>query len=340
MKLSLTIIFAATIWLLGGCASKPTQPAQPDWVVGDSAKYNSAQYLIGRGQASTMDDAKDRARADLAKIFQVAVAVDSEDTQSFTSDTTVAGGAGQFAAESSRRITTRTDQIVRGIQIAEIWQDPINKNQHVLAILPRLQAAAALRQQINQLDDATQSSVDQSNKNSDLFVKIAAASKAVESQLEREGLQKTLQVVDITGRGLESKYNSGRLKADMDELLKRVRVAPKVLEGSVAGLDEIVAGALSQAGFMVDTGEKPDFLLKASLQLADLGLKQGWYWQRGNLEISVSEAATGRVLGTQRWPIKGNATDKASAIRRALDEADAVLKKELGATLIGMATSR
>lgn len=335
MKLLLTIMLSATVWLLGGCATKPSQP---DWVVGDSAKHKSAQYLIGRGQASTMEEAKDRARADLAKIFQVAVAVDSEDVQSFKSD--AAGGAGQYAGESSRRITTRTDQIIRGVQIAEIWQDPISKNQHVLAILPRLQAASALRQQINQLDDATQGSVDQSNKNSDLFIKIAAASKAIESQMEREGLQKALQVVDVTGRGLESKFNSGRLKVDMDELLKRVRVAPKVLEGSVSGLDEVVAGALSQAGFMIDTGENPDFLLKASLQLTDLGLKQGWYWQRGNLEISLSDAATGRVRGTQRWPIKSSATDKASAIRRALDEADAVLKKELGATIIGMATSK
>lgn len=337
MKLSLPVVFAATVLLLGGCATKPTQP---DWIAGDSAKFKSTEYLIGRGQASTMEEAKDRARADLAKIFQVAVAVDSEDVQSFKSDSTVAGGAGQYAGESSRRISTRTDQIVRGIQIAEIWQDPASKNQYVLAILPRLQAAAALRQQINQLDDATQASVDQSKKNADLFVKIAAASKAVGSQLEREGLQKALQVVDITGRGVESKYNSGRLKADMDDLLKRVRVAPKVLEGSTPGLDEVVAGALSQAGFMIDTGEKPDFLLKASLKLTDLGLKEGWYWQRGNLEISVSDAVTGRVLGTQRWPIKGAATDEETAIRRSLDEADAILKKELGATIIGMATSR
>ena len=337
MKLYLTVVFAAAVLLVGGCATKPTQP---DWIAGDGAKYKSTQYLIGRGQASTMEEAKDRARADLAKIFQVAVAVDSEDVQRFKSDASVAGGAGQYAGESSRRITTRTEQIIRGIQIAEIWQDPLSKNQHVLAVLPRLQAAAALRQEINQLDDATQGSVDQSKKNSDLFIKIAAASKAVESQLEREGLQKSLQVVDITGRGVESKYSSGRLKTDMDDLLKRVRVAPQVLEGSTPGLDEVVAGALSQAGFMIDTGEKPDFLLKASLKLTDLGLKEGWYWQRGNLEISVSEAATGRVRGTQRWPIKSSAAEKSTAIRRALDEADAILKKELGATIIGMATSR
>lgn len=336
MKLP-TIVFAVTVLLFGGCATKPIQP---DWIVGDSAKYQSAQYLIGRGQASTIANAEDRARADLAKIFQVAVAVDSEDVQSFKSDPAIAGGTGRYAGESSRRITTRTNQIISGIQIAEIWQDPVSKTQYVLAVLPRLQTAAGLRQQINQLDDATQASIDQSRKSSDLFIKIAAASKAVESQLEREGLQKALQVVDLTGRGVEPKFNSGTLNADMDDLLKRVRIAPRVLEGSAPGLDEVVAGALSQAGFMIDTGDKPDYFLKASLRLTDLGLKEGWYWQRGDLEITLSEAVTGRVRGTQRWFVKGAAPDKGTAARRALDEADAVLKKEMRAAIINMAVSQ
>lgn len=335
-KISLALIVATIALLAGGCATKPVQP---DWIAGDSTKYKSDQYLIGRGQAATMEEAKDRARADLAKIFQVAVTADSEDVQRYKSDSTVAGGAGKYTDESSRRISTRTEQIISGIQIAEIWQDPVSKNQHVLAILPRLQAASSLRQQISKLDDATQGSIDQSKMNSDLFIKIASASKAVQSQQERDGLQKALQVVDITGRGVEPKFNSAKLKADMGDLLKRVKIAPKVVEGSTPGLAEIVAGALAHAGFLIDTGEKPDFLLTASLALTDLGLKEGWYWQRGNLEVSLTETATGRVRGTQRWAIKGTATDKENAFRRALNETDALLKKELGTTIIGMATS-
>ena len=179
MKLSLSIIFAAAVLSLGGCATK--QPNQPGWINGDSDKYKSSQYLMGRGQSTNIEDAKDRARADLSKIFQVAIAADSDDTQNFKSDSTIAGGAGQYSSETSRRITTRTDQIIRGIQIAEIFQDPARKTQHVLAVLPRLQAAASLRQQINQLDDATQASVDQSKNNADLFIKIAAANKAIET---------------------------------------------------------------------------------------------------------------------------------------------------------------
>lgn len=338
MKLSLTLVLAFATLLLGGCATSKSN--QPDWLAGDSAKYAKSQYLYGRGQASNVEDAKKRALADLSEIFQVSIAVNSEDVQSYKKNSKSAGGGEQFSTESSRRINTTTDQIIRGIQVAEIWQDPARKDYHVLAILQRQQAAAGLRQQMDQLDDAVQASVEQSKNNADLFVKLASLSKAIDTQLELEGLQKTLQVVSSSGRGMDPKYNSGRLKSELDELLKRVRVAPKVLEGSTPGLEEVVAGALSKAGFMIDTGENPVFLLKASLKLSDLGLIEGWYWQRGNLEISVSESATGRVRGTQRWPIKSSARDKATAARRALDEADAVLKKELGAAIIGMATSQ
>ncbi len=223
MKLSAFTAFVLTSSLLAGCASQPTVP---DWISGDSAKYKSEQYLIGRGQASTQEEAKDRARADVAKVFQVAVVASSEDIQRSKSD---ASGAPHYEEEASRQISTRTDKIISGIQIAELWQDPANGSYHVLAILPRLQAAASLRQQIGELDDATRNYIEQSRKEDDLFLKIAGASHALELQHEREALQKNLQVVDITGRGVEPQWNSGKLEADLGMLLKRVSIAPRVV---------------------------------------------------------------------------------------------------------------
>lgn len=335
MKLSVFVFFLAFTLFMGGCATKPSQP---DWVGGDSAKYQNSQYLIGRGQAGTQEEAKDRARADLAKVFQVAVAVDSEDVQSFKTD--AAGGAGQYEGQSSRRISTRTEQIVSGIQIAELWQDPATKYHYVLAVLPRLQAASGLRQQINLLDDAARNNIEQSRKNTDLFLKIAAASRAISLQQEREGLQKSLQVVDIAGRGVEAQLSSSKLKSDLDELLKRVRIASQISNDSPAGFAEVIGGALAQAGFMIETGDHPDFVLKSRLNLSDTGLIDGWYWQRGTLEISLSEVDGGRIRGTKRWVIKSNATDRDTAARRAMDQADEVLRRELGAVIINMAINR
>jgi len=335
MRISSSMLLAAAFLLLGGCASEPKH-GQPDWVSGDSATYKSAQYLLGRGQASTQDDAKDRARADLAKIFQVAVVASSEDIQQFQT-----GGAegGQYEGKSSRSIATRTEQIVSGIQIAELWQDPATRDFHALAILPRLQTAASLRQQIGQLDGATNDYVTQSRNNPDLFLKIAAASKALESQRDRDALQRSLQVVDITGRGVEPQWNAAKLKADLDALLKRVRIASRVTDDSAPGSANIVSGALAQAGFMIENGQNPDFSLLARIALTDVGTKDGWYWQRGTVEVTLTEAANGRVRGTKRWDIKASAMDRETSIKRALNEADALLKQELGPTIMNMAIS-
>jgi hypothetical protein len=334
MKLSALAAFAFTLSFLAGCASN--KPETPDWINGDSARFNSAQYLIGRGQAPTQEEAKDRARADVAKIFQVAVVSSSEDLQRSKSGP---NGTPQYEQQVSRSISTRTDQIIRGIQIAELWQDPATKSYYALAVLPRLQTAASLRQQISQLDEATANHIEQSRKNSDLFLKIAAASQAVETEREQESLQKSLQIVDPTGRGTASRWNSAKLKSDLDELLKRVRIAPQVAVDSTPGLAEVLAGALANAGFMIETGSHPDFVLQARMELADLGQQKGWYWQRGVLEISLSEAATGRVRGTRRWTIKSSATDRESAVKRAMNQADAILRKELRTTVIDMANS-
>jgi hypothetical protein len=334
MKLSTCTVFFLMFSLLSGCAS---QPAVPDWVAGDSAKYKSEHYLIGRGQAATQEEAKDRARADVAKVFQVAVVVSSEDIQSSKSD---GSGAMKFDEQVSRQISTRTDKIISGIQIAELWKDPANGSYHVLAVLPRLQAANSLRQQIGELDNSTRNYIEQSRKDDDPFMKIAAASHALEAQQEREALQKNLQVVDVTGRGIEPQWNSAKLTSDLSELLKRVSIAPRVSTDAPAGVTEIVAGALAQAGFILDTSDHPQFVLQARMNLNDLGLVDGWYWQRGAVEVTLTETAGNRVRGTMHWSIRGNGQNKETAIRRAMDQADDVLKRELGTSIINMAVSR
>jgi hypothetical protein len=226
---------------------------------------------------------------------------------------------------------------VRGVQIAEAWQDPQTKSHHALAILPRLQAAMGLRQEVERLDAATRGYVAQARSSQDLLAQVAAAARGHDTQRERDGIQRALQVVDVTGRGVEPEFNSGQLAADLDALLKRVRMKPQAAPGSQDGLERMLSAALSSAGFVPDTGGSAPFVLVGSLQLDDLGLIEGWFWMRGTLEVHLTEAAGGKVRGNKRWEIKTSSPQKATAQRRALDEADAVLKKELRPTILRFA---
>jgi hypothetical protein len=325
MKPWLSII--ATGAILFGCASAPTTP---DWVNGKSAKYPDNQYLVGRGQADTLDDARNRARADLAKILEVAVSAKSSDVTSYSS-----GPAGGTDSQVSRSITTRTEQIVRGIQIPEVWQDPQTKSYSALAVLPRNQAAIGLRADIDRLDAATRGYVAQARSAPDLLAQVAAASRALDSQRERDGVQRTLQVIDVTGLGVPPEYNSGQLAADLGGLLKRVHMRPQA--PSSQELERMLSAALSAAGFVPEAGENAPYVLFGSLQLDDLGMIDGWYWMRGTLEVQLTEKASGKVRGNKRWEIKTSSPQKATAQRRTLDEADATLKRELRPTILGFA---
>ncbi len=322
--------FVAGVSLIG-CAGVRTGP--PDWVTGKSAKYPDSAFLAGRGQADSQEDARNRARADLAKILEVAVSARTSDLTSFSSGSE----GGKIESQISRDIVTRTDQIVRGIQIAEAWQDPESKAQHALAILPRQQAAMGLRQEIGRLDAATRGYVDQARNAPDLLAQVASASRALDAQRERDAFQRTLQVVDATGLGVETEFNSGRLASDLAALLKRVRMKPQAASGSQDGLERMLSAALSAAGFVPDAGGDAPYVLVGSLQLDDLGLIDGWYWTRGTLEVQLAEASGGKVRGNKRWEIKTSSGQKATAQRRALDEADALLKKELRPAILGFA---
>ena len=316
-------IFFFSLAFLAACASAPSTP---DWVSGAAAKYPATQYLVGRGQADSGDDASDRARADVAKIFGVEMTVESEDTQAFS------GGA--YQGHSARRVVTRTERLLEGVEIAEIWRDSATKNYHALAVLPRLKAAHSLRQEIARLDGATQAQLDNARNAQDLLLKIAAAAQAVAAQSERMGIQKTLRIVDATGQGETPTWNLDRLRADLDALLKRLKLVARVGD---AELETIAKGALAAAGLLGDISDNPAYALEANLGLDDLGRQDGWYWRRGTLEIRLIELANNRVRGTQRWPIKSSALTSEAAARRALDQADAILKKELRQTLIGFA---
>jgi len=70
--------------IFSGCASlgdNDQEGARPDWIDGSSSHYPRMKYIIGRGQAEELAVAQDRARANIAKTFQVNVHERSTDIQ-------------------------------------------------------------------------------------------------------------------------------------------------------------------------------------------------------------------------------------------------------------------
>jgi LPP20 lipoprotein len=324
------------ILLLGAftACSPGTKPnAQPGWILGQDAKYPSSSYLLGRGQGDNLAIAQDRARADLAKNFSVNVSERLKDVSAYTQSATTPAKNSQ---DVSRSLSTRTDEMLRGVEIGETWQDPVTREYYALAALSRLKADAALRQQISDLDASTRSYLNQSQANSDLFVKIANATRAVDAQTTRTGLQQELQVVDIAGRGMPPIWPLGQLQADRSALLARLKITAAATGQDAEAVQTILAGALADAGFTVAGGG--DYTMTANLNYANLSLRgDGWYWITGSLQVTLVANNGGQAHGVRRWEVKVSATDPQLVHQRLMDQIALDLNTDIQATIVSFA---
>lgn len=324
---TMRLIWMVPLVLLAACASKP--PVQPDWVSGGAASYPPAEFLLGRGSGTDVAQAQERARADLAKGFEVAVSAAGEDVQTAVRS----GEASSYTAKTEQRVSTQTDLVVRGVRIAELWRDPASGAQHALAVLSRLQAANALRGEISRLDQGIARDVARAQQAGDALAQAGAANRALGHALERDGVQRMLKVVDASGIGAPPQYASGRLRADLDALLARVRIGVEAADGD-AEFANMVRAAVAAAGF---GGATPsDYRLASTLEAEDLGRIDGWYWLRASLTLVLRDAAGG-VRGQRTWAFKASGQEPETARSRLRQSVEATLGRELRATIVGFA---
>lgn len=314
----------------------PAFAAQPDWVSGDSAEYPGTQYLVGRGVGASEEEAQNRARGDLATIFEVRVKVQTE------SSTTIAisGKSGQVSKIATQRVSAKTDKVVSGVTIAKIWRDPVTKDFHALAVLSRAKAGAALREEIGKIDDEVQQRADSAKAATDPLLKIAALSRAIDTSVKRDGFQASLQVVSPSGQGIEAPISRASLQASLDEALKRVRIAPEVADdGGEKGFPALLKGGLAAAGFLASDNTEAELVLVGKLSLNDLGRQANWNWVRATVEVSLVEKASGRVRGSKTWPVKASAQDADTARSRALIEVEKLFRQELRSAIISFSAN-
>jgi len=328
----LALLLCSSALLLQACAT--ATKGKPDWINGNSVKYPNSQFLIGRGEHKKQSIARDRARADLAKIFQVAVNEQSSDIVKYSSKTVGKDTISELTSEASRDISTRTEQIVEGVEIAELWQEPKTKTHHALAVINRLQASSRLRQAINGQDEVTREHLASAQQSQDLIAKIGAASRAVHTQIERDSNQRILKIINRSGVGVPPSYNLGKLINDRDSLVKRLRISVKASADDLGDSERLVSGALAKVGFSHNKSGKANYLLDVQTRMQPLEDKEGWFWLRGTLDINLLDANSQASRGSHRWDIKVSAQNEASAKKRARSEIDKILKDELKQTII------
>jgi len=337
------LLAAVAVLVAAGCGSMGGgSKAKPDWVDGPATHYPAGDFLLGRGSAESVDLAQERARADLAKIFEVTVQAESSDLQRSKRE----GDQIIYDASSEQRVVTRTEKVISGIRIAELWNAPAVETggagrQHALAVLSRQQAGNALRQEIITRDEAIGREVTRARSAEDALSRAGYASRALALARERAGFEQSLRVVDLGGRGVETQFSVARLQTDLAEQLKRVGLTPTLTASGPfdeTALLPLLKGAITESGFVAGEGNGVTVYSVRVTARMDDQFTQGWHWVRGNLELVLTDAS-GRVRGSKAWPLKASAQEQKAARARMLLEIEKLLKQELRPAVLGFAAS-
>ncbi|TAJ77434.1 MAG: hypothetical protein EPO42_10075 [Gallionellaceae bacterium] len=329
-------MFKILLVVAGVLSTTALAAGQPQWIGDSSAEYPSSLYLVGRGVGATEEEAQNRARGDLATIFEVRVEV-------ITANTTTATQSGkkeQVNKFSTQQVSAKTDKVISGINIAQLWRDPVTKDFHALAVLSRAQAGASLREELDRIDDEVQAQIAVAQAAQDPLLKVGALSHALDASIKRDGFQASLKIVDPSGRGIEAPVSQVSIQTRLDDILKRIRIVPEVEEDAGAKeFSSVLKGGLAAAGFLAGTAEQTDLVLVGKLALSDLGRQGDWNWVRASVEVALVEKASGRVRGSKTWPLKASAQDAKTARSRVLIEVEKLFKQELRAAIIAFAAS-
>ena len=317
------------------CASTPDdEGGRPDWIDGQSTQYPQALYLSGQGSAQVLQDAKDRARSELAKQFEVAVRERSQQSQTFSSQQAGGESIQSLDQKVSRRLLTSTSKSLQGVQIAEQWRDEANGQHHALAVLSRSRAHFQFEQEIRTLDDQSRQWLRRAEAENTPLKRAGFVQQAIAAQQQRIVVQSSLQVVDTSGRGKPPAMSLAELERSRDALLNRITLQPSASGVMASDLTNLLSAASAGAGFQIANSAQSDYQLLAQAMLGPVIEQDGWYWIRGTLQLNLVDKA-GNDIGVKRWELKSSSTSVERTRQRLLSDTDALLKDELREVLLG-----
>jgi len=330
--------FLLTCLLLTGCmqSASVVNANQPRWISGESSSYPNSQYVVASGSASNAEQAKDRALANLTKVFELRIRESSTTREDVQVQTQNGAESVNKTQHLMQNINIQTNKIIDGARVAEQWQSA-DLTYYALAVLDRHQAGNNIREAISNLDKETDFELSSVDSKPSPLQKVAVYQRVLASQDQRDALQKTLKVIDLSGQGAVSKWNRADLRARLESSLSALNMQPNILHDGVGGLDKKLRGAMSKAGFPESIASN-GYVLSSGLELQEPVLSQDWYWMRATLTLRLT-APEGRVLGNKTWPLKVSASGKGQLHQRMMSSVEKKLNQELKSTIMDFATT-
>lgn len=247
-----------------GCASssevdgsKHTRSGRPPpWVQGDHPRFPRSAYVTGVGSGTSLDAARNEARAEIARVFEARVEAVVADQATRIREAMSGGGASSAAFE---KLVVSTSVVAQGdfqeLQVAETWFDRATDTHYALAVLDKAKLRDRLRPELEGAAKRVSGHLSRADRAATSLERVRALVAALEASRERDAIESRARVVGSPR--VENLASTAEIERELAEALDRVRFVVQAFEVDAA------TGAVR--------GGLPLFQTRLSQSLTDLG---------------------------------------------------------------------
>jgi hypothetical protein len=293
-------------------------------------EYGVGSADVYSGEADAIEQAKERARADLIRQIQVTV---SSEFSSQSDLNMVDGQRNSFVEQVNEKISSRIPDVeLPGLSWQAQWQDPKSGTFYVLAHLNRRAAEQQLSERLSLLDiDLADAQLpDQGNR----FQRVQQALPLLSQFAQRDKLVQQLSFIAESGFvrfQLDDELKS--LRQSLNRLVASLRIELVPKNQQAKQLATGLAEGLSQLGLVLSDQslKKPDLSLNYSLRLTDKTVS-GTYYVFAHTQLQVRNQDNQILKGFER-EAKGVSGFPERAQQAAIQRLAKILAENVVATL-------
>lgn len=305
----ITLLISTVITLLPLCSLLFAKP--PEWVDKPSKRYPGSLYLVGVGEASSREEAQDKALASLAKIFHAQVSQKTSEWEKYLQVSS--RGASQTEQKKLIEQVTNvsTAKVLEGARIAEMAQD--EGTFYALAVIDRAERAAALFDKIKELNAKINVWLNLGQTSRAKLEKIRQYKRAINALILRDAYQSDLRIVSVNGVVLSPRHSAPEVVSEYEMWLSKNFSVEVQIEGDEGEqVRKAITQRLVEEGFPVQgegtteqdlLGEQggaiqSDLLAQGAVTLSPMALSDpSVSYVRWCVDIELIEPATHRIIG-------------------------------------------
>jgi hypothetical protein len=320
------IIILSMFLLIGNLFAK-----KPDWITGKTKKFPQDKYLIGIGIGKTEEQARNNARAEIAKVFTSHVQSETKDyIESFKK---ISKKKTEIYGIENIKDTTKitTDKIIAGIIIEEFYKE--KDTFYALALLDKIKHTNILSEQISNFDTEILNLLKEGKESLNKIKKIKAYKRAQNKYIERNLLNTELKIVNPVGIGLDPSYNPIEITSNLEKALDDLIIFIKVEGENIENIKKTIESSFTKLGFKLqnDVNIKHDVIINSKIIFDELDHPdKSWEWIKYDANFELLDNSTNSVIGSVTSSGKAAQLTKDSAKEKAKN----ILKKQIEEEII------